>query len=281
MTDGVRRASPTTNACAGGSDLERRAASSGPRRAALMRMNAAFDIRSILPSISTPTLVLHRTGDLVYDGRHGRYLGEHIPGARSSSFLAPIISRSGRSPTPFSISSKSSSPAPGQSTERFDRVLATVLFTDIVNSTAQAADLGDRAWRGRLDDHDAMVRSELESFPWPRDQHHRRRLHRNLRRPRPRHPLRVCDTRWPRRLGIEVRVGLHTGEVELRDADIGGISVNTAARVQALAAPGEVLVSRTVVDLVAGSGITFGSRGEHHLKGVPGSWTLCAVQDAS
>ena len=264
-----------------GGTFERRAASPGTM-AALLRMNAAFDIRSALPSISTPTLVLHRTGDLVYDVEHGRYLGEHIPGAR-------FVELPGTDHHPFweepdRILDLVEEFVTGTKTvdvDRFDRVLATVLFTDIVNSTAHASDLGDRAWRERLDDHDAMVRYELERFRG-------REINTTgdgfiATFDGPARAIRCgCAIRdGARGLGIEVRVGLHTGEVELRDADIGGISVHTASRVQALAEPGEVLVSRTVVDLVAGSGITFESRGEHQLKGIPGSWTLCAVQAAT
>jgi class 3 adenylate cyclase len=158
-----------------------------------------------------------------------------------------------------------------------DRVLATVLFTDIVDSTAQATALGDRAWRYRLDDHDAVVRRHLTRF--------RGREIKTMGDgflatfDGPARAIRcACAIRDEAgELGIGVRAGLHTGEIELLGDDIGGVAVNIGSRVAALAGPAEVLVSRTVTDLVAGSGISFEDRGEHELKGVPGLWRLFAV----
>jgi class 3 adenylate cyclase len=156
-------------------------------------------------------------------------------------------------------------------------VLAAVLFTDIVDSTAQAAAKGDRAWRHRLDEHDAMVRRQLGRF--------RGREIKTMGDgflaafDGPARAIRcACAIRdEAEQLGIAVRAGLHTGEIELRDEDIGGVAVNIGARVAAFAGPAEVLVSRTVADLVAGSGIEFEDRREHELKGVPGLWRLFAV----
>jgi class 3 adenylate cyclase len=158
-----------------------------------------------------------------------------------------------------------------------DRVLATVLFTDIVDSTAQAATVGDRAWRHRLDEHDAMVRRHLARF--------RGREIKTMGDgflasfDGPARAIRcACAIRDDaRQLGIAVRAGLHTGEIELLGDDIGGVAVNIGSRVAALAGPAEVLVSRTVTDLVAGSGIAFEDQGEHELKGIPGLWRLFAV----
>jgi class 3 adenylate cyclase len=160
-----------------------------------------------------------------------------------------------------------------------ERVLATVLFTDIVDSTIQATALGDRAWGERLEDHDAMVRTHLAQFRG-----------REIKTTGDGFlaifdgPARavLCGSAirdGARRLGIEIRAGLHTGEIELRGTDIAGISVHVAQRVSALANPNEVLVSRTVTDLVAGSGLAFQPLGEHELKGVPGTWMLFAVRD--
>jgi class 3 adenylate cyclase len=158
-----------------------------------------------------------------------------------------------------------------------DTVLATVLFTDIVDSTAHATALGDRGWRYRLDDHDSMVRRQLGRF--------RGREIKTMGDgflatfDGPARAIRCgCAIRdEARQLGINVRAGLHTGEIELLGDDIGGTTVNIGARVAALAGPAEVLVSRTVTDVVAGSGIGFSDRGEHELKGVPGLWRLFAV----
>ena len=165
----------------------------------------------------------------------------------------------------------------GRSEATVDRVLSTVLFSDIVGSTEQATALGDQRWRELLDRHDALVRREVESFGGRlvkstgdgvlacfdgpgRGVRCGQRLHHTLAQ-----------------VGIEVRVGLHTGEIELRGDDVGGIGVHIAARVSGLAEAGEVLVSRTVTDLVAGSGLEFDDRGEHDLKGVPGPWQLYSV----
>jgi class 3 adenylate cyclase len=240
-------------------------------------MNADSDVRDVLASIRVPTLILHRSGDIPIRVGHGRYLSEHIAGARYVELpgddhffwvgdTAAIFDEveeflTGR-----------------RSTYDADRVLCTIVFTDIVDSTRRAADLGDRRWRGLLDDHDAMVRGQLERF--------RGRPIKNTGDgvfatfDGPARAIRCAGAirDGARRLGLEIRAGLHTGECEIRDHDLGGIAVHVGARVAGLADPGEVLVSRTVVDLVAGSGIEFTDRGDHQLKGVPGTWRLFAVQ---
>ena len=162
-------------------------------------------------------------------------------------------------------------------TAAVDRVLATILFTDIVDSTAQAAEKGDRVWRRKLDEHDAMVRRQLIRF--------RGREIKTMGDgvlatfDGPARAVRCgCAIRdEARQLGIVVRAGLHTGEIELRGDDVAGMSVNIGSRVAACAGPAEVLVSRTIPDLVAGSGIGFEDRGEHELKGVSGRWRLFTV----
>ena len=234
------------------------------------------DLRPVLDTITTPTLLLYREVGPAATNQHGDYLAAHLRDAR-------LITLSGTDALPFLgdvvglvaevqefLTGARSEPVP-------DRILATVLFSDIVDSTAQATSLGDRTWTERLDAHDALVRRELQRFRG-----------REIKTTGdgflatfdgPARAIRsACAIRdGAQTLGISVRVGLHTGEVEVRRDDIGGIAVHTAARVQGRAEPGEVCVSRTVVDLVAGSGITFDDRGEHELKGVTGAWRLFAV----
>jgi class 3 adenylate cyclase len=159
-----------------------------------------------------------------------------------------------------------------------DRVLATVLFTDIVGSTERASALGDHAWRQLLDAHDATVRTHLERHRGKEVKATGDGFLATFDGPARAIRCAVELAIALRPAGIEIRAGLHTGEIEVRGDDVGGIAVHTAARVQSEARPGEVLVSRTVTDLVAGSGIRFVDRGSHVLKGVPGEWQLFAVQ---
>jgi pimeloyl-ACP methyl ester carboxylesterase len=258
---------------------ERLGASPGAAMA-LMRMNSEIDVRHVLPAIRIPTLVIHRTGDVTVDVEAGRYQAAHIPGAK-------YIELPGVDHLPFVGDAE----AVLQEVEEFltgvrpgpdpDRVLATVLFTDIVRSTEQAARLGDRRWRDLLDAHHATVRRELAHFRG-----------REVKTAGdgflatfdgPARAIRCADaiTEAVRPLGIEVRAGLHTGEVELIGDDVGGIAVHLGARVAALAGPGEVLASSTVKDLVAGSGLRFRDRGAHRLKGVPERWRLFALVPGS
>jgi class 3 adenylate cyclase len=256
--------------------FERRATSPGAYRS-LMHMNADSDVRDVLASIRVPTLILHRSGDIPIRVGHGRYLSEHIAGARYVELpgddhffwvgdTAAIFDEveeflTGR-----------------RSTYDADRVLCTIVFTDIVDSTRRAADLGDRRWRGLLDDHDAMVRGQLERFRGRPIKYTGDGVFATFDGPARAIRCAGAIRDGARRLGLEIRAGLHTGECEIRDDDLGGIAVHVGARVAGLADPGEVLVSRTVVDLVAGSGIEFTDRGDHQLKGVPGTWRLFAVQ---
>jgi class 3 adenylate cyclase len=253
----------------------RRSASPGAA-IALLRMNTQMDIRHVLPTIRVPTLVIHRTGDRDANVEEGRWIAGQIPNAR-------IVELPGEDHIPWvgdqdAVLDEIQEFLTGvRSVPEFNRVLATVLFTDIVGSTERAAQLGDRAWRDLLDSHHALVRRELARF--------RGREIKTIGDAfiatfdGPARGVRcACSIRdRVSELGIEIRAGVHTGEVELSDGDIGGIAVHIAARVIAAAQPGEVLVSNTVKDLAAGSAIEFSDRGAHVLRGVPDEWRLFAV----
>jgi pimeloyl-ACP methyl ester carboxylesterase/class 3 adenylate cyclase len=258
--------------------LERLTATPGAARE-LMRWNAEIDVRAALPAITAPTLVLHRRGDMAAPIEGGRYLAEHIPGARFVEFPGdehyPFVGDVDR------VVDEIEEFLTGERPRRtIDRALATVLFTDIVHSTERAAALGDRRWHDLLQRHDAAVRRELERFDG-----------REIKRTGdgflatfdgPARGVRCAAAIRDAlaQLGLEVRSGLHTGECELFDHDIGGIAVHIAARVNGLAGAHEVLVSGTVKDLVVGSEIEFAPRGEATLKGIPGRWPLFTVESA-
>ncbi|HWE33730.1 MAG TPA: adenylate/guanylate cyclase domain-containing protein [Solirubrobacteraceae bacterium] len=258
--------------------LQRLAASPG-MAAKLMWMNGEVDVRAVLPLIQAPTLVLHRPADKFIDIRHSRYLVDHIPGAR-------LVELPGDETLGFG--SGSGIEAELDEIEEFftgmrhapdpDRILATVMFADIVDSTRHAAEMGDRRWRDLLESLEGAVGRELQRF--------RGRAVKTMGDgflatfDGPARAIR-CATALrelaEERFGIEVRTGLHTGEIEVIGNDVGGIAVHIGARVGGLARGGEVLVSGTVKDLVVGSGIAFEDRGEQELKGVPGEWRLWAV----
>ena len=236
-----------------------------------------MDLRPVLDSIQCPTLVMHRSGDRLVPLSHGRYLAERIPGARMVELDGDNhVPQWGDIETVLSLTEEfltGHHSAPKQS----ERVLATVLFTDIVDSTARAAALGDRAWREVLDRHDAIAHSTVSEWDG--------RLVKGTGDgmlatfDAPIRGLRCADELRSSLsdVGIAIRAGVHTGEIELRGEDVSGIGVHIAARVAALADSGELLASRTVKDLVAGSDYTFASRGVHSLKGVPDEWELLAV----
>ena len=245
---------------------------------ALMRMNSQIDISGILPTIRVPTLVIHRTDDVTINVEGGRYLAEHIPGAR-------YIELPGTDHIPFvgdnaaeiadaieEFLTGSRTPVP------VDRMLATILFTDIIGSTEKAASLGDRRWRDLLDSHHATIRRNLARFRGHEVKTTGDGILATFDGPARgvRCACAISDEIRP--LGIEVRAGLHTGECEMIGNDVGGIAVHIGARVASLASAGEVLVSSTVKDLVAGSGLRFGDRGSQSLKGVPGEWRIYAVE---
>jgi class 3 adenylate cyclase len=253
----------------------RRSASPGAA-AALIRMNTQIDIRQILPTIRVPTLILHRTGDLDTHVEEGRWIARQVPGAHFVELPGidhfPWVGDQDAMLDEVEEFLTGARPAP-----TVDRVLATVLFVDIVDSTQRAAELGDQRWTSLLEAFYTSARRELA-------QHRGREVHTTGdgllaiydgpgRAVRCAFAIRDAV----RRLGLEIRAGLHTGEIELRREDIQGIAVHIGARVAALASTGEVLVSSTVRDLVAGSGLVFEDRGAHRLKGVPDEWRLFMV----
>jgi class 3 adenylate cyclase len=256
----------------------RRSASPGAA-VALLRMNSQIDVRPALPTISVPTLVLQREGDLDVKLEEARWIAGQIPGAKlvelpgnDHLIWAGDVDELVDEVEDFLTGSR---PAPAS-----DRVLATVLFTDIVASTERASELGDRRWRELLEQHHRMVRRELERFRGREVDTAGDGFLATFDGPARAVRCGRAIQQAVADLGLEVRAGLHTGEVELTDGQVAGIAVHTGARVAALAQPGEVLVSSTVKDLVAGSGLVFVERGTHELKGVPGEWRLYSVVDA-
>ncbi len=254
-----------------------RLAMSPAAAAASLAMIGETDVRGVLPSVQCPTLVLRPEHDTYLDERHSRYVAEHIPNARYVQVPGEGALWVGAEEA---IADEIQHFLTGMRRPVVsDRVLATVLFTDIVGSTERAAELGDGAWRSLLERHDRLVREEVAR--------HRGRFVKSLGDG----ALAVFD--GPSRaissatairdrvrdLGLEIRAGLHTGECELfPDDDVGGLAVHIGARISGLARPGEVLVSSTVRDLIVGSGRTLTDRGEHDLKGVPGPWRVFAVE---
>jgi pimeloyl-ACP methyl ester carboxylesterase len=242
-------------------------------------MNLEIDVRDILPTIRVPTLVLHRTSDLLpVEG--ARYVAERIPTARFVEFPGREHGIVMGDPEPiereiraFVESLRDAAEPVGEP----ERVLATVLFTDIVGSTARAVELGDRKWRELVAEHHRAIRRELARFRGRELDTAGEGFFAAFDGPARgvRCACAVSDS--VRELGLDVRAGLHTGECEVLDGKIGGIAVHIGARVAAEAGPGEVLVSQTVRDLVAGSGLEFAERGETELKGLPGTWRLYAV----
>jgi class 3 adenylate cyclase len=250
-----------------------RASASPGAAAAIMRMNREIDVRHILSATHVPTLVMHRTDDPVVEVGHARYLTRHIPGAKLIEFSEPLH-------TPW----LGNRDAVLDTVEQFltgtqrvrvsERVLATVLFADIVGSTERVAAIGDNPWRELLNEFYVQVREVLK--------HYRGREISTAGDgflaafDGPARAIRCANALGDavRPLGLKVRCGIHTGECEVIGDDLAGIAVHIGARVAALAIPGEVLVSQTVRDLVAGSGLAFEDRGSHTLKGVPDQWRL-------
>lgn len=256
--------------------MQRLAATPGSAREMMAGLRD-LDIRDLLPSLRVPTLILHRVEETWVRVEHSRYLAEHIPGAK-------YLELPGSDHWPW----MGDGDAVIDEIEEFvtgtrpvrepDRVLATVLFTDIVDSTRRAADLGDRRWRDVLERHNQVVRQSLERFRGDEVKTMGDGFLATFDGPARgiRCARAVVDDLGP--LGVDLRAGLHTGECETMNGDLGGVAVHIGARVAAKAQPGEVLVSSTVKDLVAGSEIDFQDRGEHELKGVPGRWRLFAVR---
>jgi class 3 adenylate cyclase len=246
---------------------------------ALMRMDSQIDISDIVSTIRVPTLVIHRTDDVTINVEGGRYLGKHIPGARYIELPGkdhpPWIGDNAMEIADAIEEFLTGTRAPVTET---DRVLATVLFTDIVGSTEKAAALGDRRWRDLLDNHHATLRRNLARFRGREIKMVGDGILATFDGPARGVRCACAIAEEIKPLGIEVRAGLHTGECEMIGDDVGGIAVHIGARVAALAGAGEVLVSSTVKDLVAGSGLRFGDRGSQSLKGVPGEWRIFAVE---
>jgi class 3 adenylate cyclase len=257
--------------------IERAAASPGSVRA-LMTANYEIDVGHLLPTIQVPTLILHRAGDKLVPVSAGRYLAEHIPGAKYVEIPG----------TDHMVLDQETQDVIADEIEEFmtgtrrrlepDRVLATVMFVDIVRSTERAAELGDARWRELLSNYYAVLRRELSAFRGHEVNTAGDGLLATFDGPARAIRCARSVREKMRPLGLQVRTGLHTGECELIGGDIGGIAVHIAARVEATAGPDEVMVSSTVKDLVAGSGLQFVDRGAYTLKGVPGEWRLFAVQ---
>jgi class 3 adenylate cyclase len=240
-----------------------------------MRMAFDIDVRHIAPAINVPTFIVHATGDKVCPVENGRFLASAIPGAR-------YVELPGEDHVPWfapdDVLAEIREWLTGQREAATpDRVLATVLFTDLVGSTARATELGDRRWRELLEQHHAAVRHELERFGGRELDTAGDGFFATFDGPARaiRCALAIVEAVQP--LGLDVRTGLHTGEVELLGSKVAGIAVNIGARVAARAGAGEVLVSGTVRDLVAGSGIAFADRGVAELKGIPGEWRVSVV----
>jgi class 3 adenylate cyclase/pimeloyl-ACP methyl ester carboxylesterase len=254
---------------------ERLAAS--PATVALMLpLLAEMDVRAVLPAIRVPTLVVQHKDDPVILPAMGKYVADHISGAK-------YVELPGRNlyhfvePWRASFQEIHEFLTGHQAEMADDRVLATVLFTDIVDSTRRAAEMGDRDWHALLDAHDAVVRSQLARFRGREVNTSGDGFLAMFDGPQRAIRCAMAIRDAVQSLGIQVRAGLHTGECEVRGDDIGGIAVHIGARVSALAGPNEVLVSSTLRDLVIGSGLEFEDRGDHTLKGVPGEWHLSAV----
>jgi class 3 adenylate cyclase len=261
--------------------IARAARSTASPRAAQAFLRAMFEIdaRPLLPLVHAPTLVLHRTGYPMIPIEHGRYLAEHIPDAQ----LVELPGSDGLLPYQAADIALDHVEALLGNLRRPvvpNRVLATVLFTDIVGSTEQAGRLGDRRWRELLDVHDEVARRVVEEFQGRLVKTTGDGILATFDGPGRGIRCAAALRNELRGIGLQIRAGLHTGEVELRDGDVGGIAVHLAARVMAVAGSGEIFTSRTVRDLVVGANITVEDRGPHALKGIEGVWQLFAVTRA-
>ena len=236
---------------------------------------AKMDVRAILGDVRVPTLVLHRVSDELPLAL-GRYLADHIPGAKMVE-LPGIDHFPSVGDVDTLVGEVEEFLTGVRHHAESDRVLATVLFTDIVGSTERAATVGDREWRDVLGRHDQLVRRELESHRGLEIKHTGDGFFATFEGPARAVRCALGIAREVAKLGLEIRAGVHTGECELQEGDVRGIAVHIGARVGAMAAPGEVLVSSTVKELTVGSGIGFADGGAHDLKGVPGSWNLYAA----
>jgi pimeloyl-ACP methyl ester carboxylesterase len=254
-----------------------RAGASPKMGRAVIQALAALDCRDILPAVRVPTLIIHRSGDKVAKVEAARYMEQHVPGAKMVELPGDDH--------PYTLGDQDSIIDEIEEfltgirhTAQPDRVLATVLFTDIVDSTNRAAELGDRRWLQLLDSHDRLVRQQLDRVAGKEIKRTGDGFLATFTGPSRAIECACAIRDGVGQLGIEIRAGLHTGECELVPGDIGGLAVHIAARVVTLAGPGEVLVSNTVKDLVVGADLEFDERGLQALKGVPGEWRLFAVK---
>lgn len=237
------------------------------------RQSICTDVRELLPVIQAPTLVMQRTNDQIAPAEHGRYLASHILNARYRELDGADHIWFTQN-TDEVVDEVEELLTGSRTSHDPDRRLATVLFTDIVDSTARAAEVGDTRWRALLDEHDAIVRQELARFGGNEIDTTGDGFLATFDGPG--RAIRCADAihHSIARTGLAVRVGVHTGEVEVRGERIGGLTVHIGARVAAFGGAGDIVVSNTVKDLLAGSGLSFADRGEHELKGVPGTWRL-------
>ncbi|HTX97100.1 MAG TPA: adenylate/guanylate cyclase domain-containing protein [Mycobacterium sp.] len=254
--------------------MERLAAS--PRTLArMMRLVAELDVRAVLPTVRVPTLIVHQSHSVIPPAK-GKYIAEHIPDAKYVEVPGRNLYHAVE-PWRASFHAISEFLTGHQADVADDSVLATVLFTDIVDSTRRAAEMGYRDWHALLDAHDVIVRSQLSRFRGREANTSGDGFLAMFDGPQRAIRCAMAIRDAVQALGIQVRAGLHTGECEIRGDDIGGIAVHIGARVSALAGPKDVLVSSTLRDLVIGSGLKFEDRGAHELKGVPGEWRVFAV----
>jgi class 3 adenylate cyclase len=243
---------------------------------AFQRMAFAIDVRHVVPAITAPTLIVHRVGDQICHVENARFLASQIAGAR-------YVELPGEDHSPYAqggseiVDEIQEFMTGAREPEEPDRVLVTLLFTDIADSTERARELGDRRWRELLDRHHAVVRHELERFRGREIDTAGDGFFAVFDGPARAIRCARSIVAAVRDIGLEIRAGLHTGEVELANGAVRGIAVHTGARIASLAQPGEVVVSGTVKDLIAGSGIELADRGTHELKGIPGDWRVFAV----
>jgi class 3 adenylate cyclase len=244
---------------------------------ALLQVDMDTDVRDILPTIGVPTLVIHRVEDRSAPIAHGRFIAEHLPGATLVELPGNVHGWPDQDD--FSDAVVRFLEQLNRESAEFDRVLATVLFTDMVGSTQRSAALGDRGWRDLVERHHALVRGLLARYRGTEIDTAGDGFFATFDGPARAVRCAEAIVDAVRGIGLEVRTGVHTGEVETIDTKVGGIAVNIGARIGAIAEASEVLVSSTVKDLTAGSGLVFEDAGEHELKGIPDRWRLYRVAD--
>ncbi|MGH2905418.1 MAG: alpha/beta fold hydrolase [Solirubrobacterales bacterium] len=256
--------------------MERLSCAPGAARRAFETIGE-IDVRSILPTVHQPTLVMHPDASVQIDGRHSHYLAEHIPNARFVNMPGADVIVVDPEVSEFVAAEVQEFVTGTRPEKAHNRTLRTILFTDIVDSTSRASQLGDREWSDLLDRHDALIRRELAQYRGREINTTGDGFFAAFDGPERAVRCALAINASVKDAGIPVRSGLHTGECEVRGEDLGGLAVHIGARVAAKAGGHEVLVSQTVRDLVVGSDLSFEERGEHELKGVPGTWHLFAA----